>query len=334
MHRTPCHRIHRTRMKLPPAERCASIPDMKIRYAIAVLLVLSCSAFAQQKPQPQHKPQNQTTAADRLGMTCTQILAMDSTDWIAKSAQVFAATGDGELHGIRVYGQCYDARTDQLAAALTRKGAGPRKGALASLKDFQAGIEGFTARALADVVPPTDTVKTAYATLYEKQFRYEFYRAYEQKTLKQASPPKASKTAAGEVTEAPKTESTVALPATAVTNSSDLPQAPKKAPLSGVAIKKTPVVTPAPPHAAAAPPVKTPETESTTKEIDPFTKAKNHFGELLGLLPEDKMHEVHSSFGKLFSGNPVSEDLKVEVYRYAIFLLERPSDARFAPPPF
>ncbi len=53
-----------------------------------------------------------------------------------------------------------------------------------------------------------------------------------------------------------------------------------------------------------------------------------------GLLPEEKVHEVHSAFGKLFSGNPVSEDLKVEVYKYAIFLLERPSDKPFAPPPF
>ncbi len=320
-------------MKLHQAERCASIPNMNIRYMIAALLMLSCSASAQQKPQPQHKAQNQTAAPDRLGMTCPQILAMNSADWIAKSAQAFAATGDGELRGIRVYGQCYDARTDQLAAALARKGSGPKKAALANLKDFQAGIADFSAKTLADVVPPADSVKTAYAALYEKQFRYEFFQAYEQKTLKQAPASKASKPTAEKVTESPKAESAAAPVATPAANSSDLPPAPQRAPLSGVATKKTSPPASATPPAAAAP-VKMPEKESAPIEIDPFTKAKNHFGELLGLLPEDKVHDVHAAFGKLFSGNPVSEDLKVEVYHYAIFLLERPSDKPFAPPPF
>lgn len=299
---------------------------MKIRRAIAALLFLSCTALAQQKPQPQHKLQNQAPAGDRLGMTCTQILGMNSADWVAKSAQAFASAGDGELRGIRAYGRCYDERTDQLAAALVRKGTGPKKMALANLKDFQAGMDSFTAKTLADTEPPADLAKIAYAGLYEKQFRYEFYKAYEQKTLKPTASPKNSKPVV--------TNSSAAPSATPDAKPSDLPPAPKQAPLAGVTPKKSLATTPAQPPAAAAAPVKTPETEPAAIEIDPFTKAKNHFGELLGLLPVEKMHEVHSAFGKLFSGNPVSEDLKVEVYQYAIFLLERPSDKAFAPPPF
>jgi hypothetical protein len=318
-------------MKLPPAERCASILNMKIRFAIIAFLFLGGSAYPQQNPQPQHKPQNQIATADRLGMTCSQILAMNSADWIAKSVQAFVATNDGELRGIRAYGQCYDARTDQLAATLARKGTGPKKTALANLKDFQAGIESFTAKTLADVEPPAEPAKTAYAALYEKQFRYEFYEVYLQKTVKPPLPPKDSKLVVGKAPEAAETKSMGAPAASTGAKSSDLPPAPtpKLADVPEGIAKKHPA--PPPPATAAANP---PSAEPAPKEVDPFTKAKNHFGELLGLLPEEKVHEVHSAFGKLFSGNPVSEDLKVEVYKYAIFLLERPSDKPFAPPPF
>ncbi len=325
-------------MKLPLAKRCASIPNMKIFHAAAAFLLLSCPAFTQQKPQPQHKPQNQAAAADRLGMTCAQILAMSSTDWIAKAVHAHTSTGDGELRGIRVYGQCYDARTDQLAAALTRKGAEPKKAALANLKDFQAGIEDFTAKTLADIAPPANSVKIAYAGLYKKQFRYEFYQAYEQKTLKPATHSRASSPTPAKDSQAraPEPEPGATSSATPGANPADLPPAPapQRMPLAGVpeVIPGATVATPTPPTAAT--PAKAADAVPAPKEFDPFTKAKNHFGELLGMLPEDKIHEVHSAFGKLFGGNPVSEDLKVDVYEYAIFLLERPSDQKFAPPPF
>lgn len=321
-------------MKLPPAGRCASIPIMKIPFAILALLFLGCSSFAQQKPQAQRKPQNQAAAGDRLGMTCAQILAMSSAGWIAKSIQAFAATNDGELRGIRVYGRCYDERTDQLAAALARNGTGPKKNALANLKDFKAGMDSFTAKTLTDTEPPADPVKIAYAGLYEKQFRYEFYEAYEHKTMKPLTSPTNSKPVPSKTSQPKGPDSGAAPSAAPDAKAPDLPPAPKQAPLAGVASKKTIATTPAPQPAAAAVPAKTGETESATKEVDPFTKAKNHFGELLGLLPAEKMHEVHAAFGKLFSGNPVSEDLKVEVYEYAIFLLERSADKPFAPPPF
>jgi hypothetical protein len=321
-------------MKLPQAERCASIHNMKIRHAVAALLLLSCSAFAQQKAQPQHRPQNQVATADRLGMTCAQILAMSSTDWVAKFAGSDASAADVQLRGIRVYGRCFDERTDQLAAALARKGTGPKKIALTNLRDFQAGMDNFTAKTLADTEPPADPVKIAYAGLYEKKFRYEFYKAYEQKTVTPSASPANSKPVPAR-TSRPKEPDSNATPAAAPdAKSAELPPAPKQAPLTGVTTKKAAIAAPVPRSSASAAPAKSPETESASKDMDPFTKAKNHFGELLGLLPAEKMHEVHAAFGKLFSGNPVSEDLKVEVYGYAIFLLERSTDKPFAPSPF
>lgn len=322
---------------------------MRIHCAIAALLTLSCSTFGQQKLPPQRKAPSSAAAADRLGMSCAQILAMSSTDWISKSAEAHAATGDGELRGIRVYGQCYDGRTDQLAAALARTGRGPKKAALADLKDFQQGLQDFTAKTLADTAAAADPVKAARAALYEKQFRYEFYQAYEQPARNRATPARASRPGATKTPAATASAAASASPASPTTRSaqsSSVPAAPK-APLLGVPDKRaiTPS-SPPPPRsstpetpASAAPPVTPPPASADaapapTKDLDPFTRAKNHFGELLGMLPDDKMHEVHAAFGGLLSGNPVSEELKVDVYRYAIFLLEQPSDQRFAPPPF
>jgi hypothetical protein len=65
-----------------------------------------------------------------------------------------------------------------------------------------------------------------------------------------------------------------------------------------------------------------------------MTRAKNRFGELLDALPDNKLREIHKTFGKIFSGGPVSDEMKLEVYRYAIFCLKPPSAEPFSPPPF
>jgi hypothetical protein len=68
-------------------------------------------------------------------------------------------------------------------------------------------------------------------------------------------------------------------------------------------------------------------------QSDEMAKAKNRFGELLGLLKTDQFHEVHSSFSDLLA--VVNNDVtKLEVYRYGVFLLARPGEKAFAPPPF
>jgi hypothetical protein len=71
----------------------------------------------------------------------------------------------------------------------------------------------------------------------------------------------------------------------------------------------------------------------TAEESDEMTKAKNRFGELLGLLKMDQFHEVHSAFSKV--NDLVNNDVtKLEVYRYGIFLLARPGEKAFSAPPF
>lgn len=70
------------------------------------------------------------------------------------------------------------------------------------------------------------------------------------------------------------------------------------------------------------------------EEDDQFHRAKNRFGELLGLLPEDKAHEAHEAFGEIVGTHEISLPMKLALYRYAIFVLEPPTEPAFAPPPF
>lgn len=190
-------------------------------------------------------------------MTCAQILQMSSVDWVAKFTVKNGP--DAAARAIAAYGKCYDARTDSLAATIAKKGAGPQKKARTDFLEFETAVKAFTTKALADVQPSPDAAKAAYVSLYEKQFRYDFYRSYQEKD---------------------------------------------------------------------------PNPQLTPEENDQFGKAKNRFGELLGLLPEDKSHEVHEAFGDIVGPHPVSLPTKLVLYRYAIFILEPPAEKPFAPPPF
>jgi hypothetical protein len=228
---------------------------MKPIYSLALTFVLlSCAASSAEPAQKQSAP------VDHLGLTCTQILQISSTDWIKKFTAAKDATEPSTIQAITTYGKCYDARTTRLASSLGKSGKGPLMGARGNFGDFDHALDDFTAKALAATDPPADAQKKAYAALYAKQFRYDFYREYEQKNFN--------------------------------------------------------------------PPPFTPE------ESDAFTKAKNHFGELLGLLPEDKMHDLHRSFGEIFAAGGVPDATKFAVYRYAIFLLESQAQTPYSPPPF
>lgn len=79
---------------------------------------------------------------------------------------------------------------------------------------------------------------------------------------------------------------------------------------------------------------KTLNTPLTADESEQYRKAKNRFGELLGLLPEDKAHELHAAFGDIVGSHPVSLPMNLALYRYAIFILEPASEKPFGPPPF
>jgi hypothetical protein len=231
---------------------------MKMIFVALISVCLTPATTAQTKTARPHP------GDDRLGLTCAQILQKSSQEWVLyfnqKSGHAAADQAAGTLCAIAAYSKCYDARTSHLAAILGNSGKGPLIGARGNFGDFQKALDDLTVKALAASSEGPDTPEAAYAALYEKQFRYEFYQKYTQKN-------------------------------------------PLARPL-------------------------------TAEESAEFSKAKNRFGELLGLLPEDQGHIVHAAFSRIFVSGAVNDLTKLEVYRYAIFLLESPKDTPFSPPPF
>ena len=143
---------------------------------VAMILISTLSALAQARP-------TQSAASrpnpDQLGMTCDEILNMSSTDWVAKVTSAKSADATAATRAIDVYGKCYDTRTDELAGSLAKSGKGPSPNERANFQNVEEALKSFTVRALADSDPAADAVKSAYATLYEKEFRYEFYEAFQ-----------------------------------------------------------------------------------------------------------------------------------------------------------
>jgi hypothetical protein len=247
---------------------------VKFFLALLICALTAPAGFEQAKPKAkQSTAPSGAGEEDRLGLSCAQILQMSSTEWVAHFEEK-DASAEGTGRAIAAYGRCYDARTNRLGAMLGKAGKGPLMGARGNFGDFEKAINDFAAMALAATDPPAGEQKKAYAALYEKQFRNEFYKSYAQKSTKSAAP--AASTA----------------------------------------------------NAGA------PAQTGSPTEVSELTKAKNRFGELLGLLPEEKMHELHKAFGRIFSGSPVNDATKIAVYRYAIFLLEPATEKPFSPPPF
>jgi hypothetical protein len=232
---------------------------MKLFSALLISLALVPVGLLQTKPA-----QRKAADADRLGLTCAQILQMTSTAWVAhfveKTGTPNNAAAQPAVRAIAAYGKCYEARTNQVAASLGKSGRGPLMGALGNFRDFQKALDGFTAKALAASNKAAGTQEAAYAALHEKQFRYEFYQKY------------------------------------ALRLSENRPL--------------------------------------TAEEDAEYSKAKNRFGEFLGLLPDDQAHIIHAAFSQIFDSGPVSDVTKLELYRFAISVLESPKDKPFSPPPF
>lgn len=305
--------------RIPRGDRIEMHRTMMATALALSLLSFPAPGWAQSKPQRTAHRTSRTprSEAEQLGLSCAQILNMTSSEWIDHFVDHFAPTADTLTatteRAILVYGKCYDARTDRLAAALKRSRRGPLMGAMGNFHDLETGIQNFTTVALEDSQPANpgpDAVqklelKTAYANLYQKQFRYAFYQSYER-------PVRASVTGSNQqaAKSHPPSADQTARPGAAAANSA--------AEKSHAAGSTTP--------SAVAPP----EQDAAVN----FSKAKNHFGELIGALPEDKSHQVHAAFGAIFGVNQVSEATRLAIYLYAIFTLEPAADKPFAPPPF
>jgi hypothetical protein len=271
----------------------------------AMFLIFAASAGAQ--AHAAHRTTASRANADQLGMTCNEILQIRSSDWVNRYTAIKGQDSAATIRALGVYGNCYDRRTDELAAKLARTGKGPSPRERANFLNVEKALRAFTVKTLAEAQPATDPVKTAYAGLYEKEFRYVFYEAYEPKPAPPAPPdnPKLTGGSAG---------STKASSATSTATSAGNKEADASADKAATAVS----------------------TDADSKETNagPLTLAKNRFGALLGDLPDDKMHEVHESFGEILGPNSASPQMQLLVYQYAIFLLESPTDKPFSPPPF
>ncbi|MGA8037531.1 MAG: hypothetical protein WA823_19195 [Candidatus Acidiferrales bacterium] len=226
--------------------------------AATIIFTLAIGSAGQAQQTSPAKPKG--SAANSSGTSnCAAVLQLPSSDWIAEYTKEHSSSQGDTIQAIDTYAKCYEARTNRLATALGRAGKGPLMGANGNFRDFQAALKDFSTKALADTIPPADSVKSAYASLYALQFRYQFLEGYAHREDQNRS--------------------------------------------------------------------------LTPDESDEMAKAKNRFGELLGLLKMDPFHEVHSAFSNVVQSQ-ISDVTKLEVYRYGIFILARPGEKPFSPPPF
>jgi hypothetical protein len=282
------------------------------------------SAPGQSKPlqtpsqqQTQRKYSAQAANVNPELMPCAQILAMSSTDYIAKTMAVNDSAEDGQLRGIRKYGNCYDGRTDALAASFARSGKGPAKAGREEFASFEKDIQDFTEKVLANASAPQTGANAsfepgpprgpnaAYASLYEKEFRYEFYQEYVAKTAKPV-----------------KAVASTSKPTPTTTGAKSSTNAAAAGPTGASATEANSSL-----HAATA-------EEQARSDADPVTQAKNQFGKILEGLPDNQMHEIHRAFSEVIAWHSISEPMRLAVYRYAIYILQPVGAARAEPPPF
>lgn len=160
--------------------------------ALTLLLAAWPGAAAGQTHAPARRPRSR--ADGRLGLPCTRILERSAADWVAyfqRNAPSAAGEGSEIGRATAAYGHCYDARTDRLAASLARARRGPSLAARRNFIAFAAALRDFTAKVLATADAPARADQSAYAALFEKQFRYAFYQSYAQPAVKPASSPPA-----------------------------------------------------------------------------------------------------------------------------------------------
>lgn len=286
---------------------------MRRATALPAFVLAVCSYSNAQTPPAQAPPAHAPTPEkDRAGLTCAQILKMTSTDWMdyygKKTGLIFLNMPYDLLNANAAYGKCYDARTDALAASLARTGKGPNKAARDEFASFESDLKQFETKALANAKPANDSQRKSYADLYEKEFRYEFYKEYEEKTFR---PVKPAATTVKSTTPAPPSKSSTASAAAGARSSSSA--APGDANSAA--------------HEATA-------DERARSDADPVTVAKNRFGKILEGLPDDKMHEIHGAFSQVIGAHAVSEAMRLLAYRYAIYVLQPEGAMPFEPAPF
>lgn len=182
---------NKSESKTPRAPRVAAILFAEASVlALVAILSMPCAGFG--------APQQESPNSDRLGLNCAQILQMKSTDWVAHFNEKFTSTKekdanltptDKTLRAIAAYARCYDVRTTRLDEQARKRGGNDLLNASIQFRNFDQALQAFAAKGLAAAQPSADAVKIAYAGLYEKQFRYDFYRRRESKDPAPAATP-------------------------------------------------------------------------------------------------------------------------------------------------
>jgi len=125
---------------------------MKLMYIIGLVILLASS----------------TTLAD--SNNCSVILTQTSNNW----ANQKSSTPDIEK-ALSQYGNCVDQDTQQLHTTMLKTNNYPLMGANGDFQDFSAALNNFTEIALK---LKQDKILSAYAHLYQKQFKLLFYADY------------------------------------------------------------------------------------------------------------------------------------------------------------
>jgi hypothetical protein len=261
----------------------------------------------------QHAAQKQAGAPYQLGMSCAQILQMSSTDWIAHFDEKASQTKDANLgtenHGSET-GKPNAETSDPQAtlrairaygkcydARTDRLAASLGKSGKAPLMGVRGNFRDFEAALKnfsAVALSVAQPADDAVKVGYAALYEKQFRYAFYQSY--QQNPAK------------------------------EPPPAAKDADSPAAGAATTGAVTTGAPT--------TSQPASATRITDPMTLAKNRFGDFLAALPDDKRREVHLAFGEIFEKGPIADQWKLEVYRYAISVLESPKDKLFSPPPF
>jgi hypothetical protein len=254
----------------------------------------------------QHAAQKQAGAADQLGMSCAQILQMSSTDWIAH----FKASPTKDANP----------GADNLAneAGKPRAGTSDSQSTLRAISAYGKCYDARTDRLAASLG------RTGKGPLMGVRGNFrDFETALKNFTvvaLSVAQPPDDAVKAAYAVLYEKQFRYAFY---------QSYQQKPVK--------ELPPAATDAKPAAAGAETpgaATTAQPASTARITDPMTLAKNRFGDSLAALQDDKRREVHVAFGGIFEKGAIADQWKLEVYRYAISVLESPKDKPFSPPPF
>lgn len=229
-------------------------------------------------------------------MTCAQILKMSSTEWIAYFGEKAHSSAAGVPDAILRANAIYGKCYDARSDALVASLARKGKGPSKAARADFAEFETALKAFTEKALADTGQSGDSQKRSYAALYEKEFrHEFYQQYEPKIVKPVSVTKQA-----EQSAKSSVVA-----------------KSPATGV---------PAASNSSAA--------SSAADDADEMTKAKNQFGELLGALPDDKLHELHAAFGEVVGLHALDNAMRLAVYRYAIFLLE-PSTAKASyPPPF